>query len=83
MLGHVDAVHGLYYLLLWPVTQVAGTGEMATRLPSALAMAAAAFWVAAIARRLVSRRAARCAGLLFAVLPRPACRGTTPARTRW
>ena len=23
LLGHVDAVHGLYYLLLWPVAQVA------------------------------------------------------------
>lgn len=42
LLGHVDAVHGLYYLLLWPVARMAGTGEIATRLPSALAMAAAA-----------------------------------------
>ena len=25
--GHVDAVHGLYYLLLWPVARVAGTGH--------------------------------------------------------
>ena len=75
MLGHVDAVHGLYYLLLWPVAQVAGTGETATRLPSALAMAAAAFWVAAIARRLVSRRAALCAGLLFAALPEASMQG--------
>ena len=75
MLGHVDAVHGLYYLLLWPVAQVAGTGEMATRLPSALAMAAAAFCVAAIARRLVSRRAALCAGLLFAALPEASMQG--------
>src|SRR4029078_4588494 len=28
MLGHVDAVHGLYYLLLWPVAQARGTGEL-------------------------------------------------------
>jgi hypothetical protein len=35
LLGRVDAVHGLYYLLLWPVTQVAGTGDLVTRLPSA------------------------------------------------
>lgn len=75
MLGHVDAVHGLYYLLLWPVAQVAGTGEIATRLPSALAMAAAALGVAAIARRLVSRRAALCAGLLFAALPEASRQG--------
>lgn len=69
MLRHVDAVHGLYYLLLWLVAQVAGTGELATRLPSAVAMAAAALGVAAIARRLRGDRAALCAGIVFAVLP--------------
>ena len=26
MLGHVDAVHGLYYALMWAVTRLAGTG---------------------------------------------------------
>lgn len=75
LLGHVDAVHGLYYLLVWPVAQLAGTGEIATRLPSALAMAAAALGVTTIARRLASRRAARCAGLLFAVLPEVTVQG--------
>ena len=69
LLRHVDAVHGLYYLLIWPVVQVAGTGEVVTRLPSAVAMAATAGGVAAIARRLASRRAALWAGLVFAVLP--------------
>ena len=69
LLGHVDAVHGLYYLLLWPVARVAGTGEAATRLPSALAMTAAALGVSAIARRLRSRRAALYSGLVFAALP--------------
>jgi mannosyltransferase len=75
LLGHVDAVHGLYYLLLWPVARVAGTGEAATRLPSALAMAAAALGIAVIARRLASRRAALCAGLLFAALPEVSVQG--------
>jgi mannosyltransferase len=75
LLGHVDAVHGLYYLLLWPVARVAGTGEIATRLPSALAMAAAALGIALIARRLASRRAALCAGLLFAALPEVSVQG--------
>ena len=69
LLRHVDAVHGLYYLMIWPVVQVAGPGEVVTRLPSAVAMAAAAAGVAAIARRLASRRAALWAGLVFAVLP--------------
>ena len=61
--------HGFYYLLLWPVARVAGAGELWTRLPSALAMAAAAAGVTAIGRRLASRQAGLCAGLIFAVLP--------------
>jgi mannosyltransferase len=69
MLGHVDAVHGAYYLIMWPLVRVAGTGEFATRLPSALAMAAAAALVGALGRRLVSPSAGLAAGLVFAVLP--------------
>src|SRR5215468_12098629 len=69
LLGHVDAVHGLYYLLMWPVVQAAGPGEFATRLPSAVAMAAAAAGIAVIGRRLASRRAGLCAGLVFAAMP--------------
>jgi hypothetical protein len=75
MLRHVDAVHGLYYLSLWPVVRVLGPGEFATRLPSALAMAAAALGVAAIARRLVCARAALWAGLLFAATPMISAQG--------
>jgi len=69
LLGHIDAVHGLYYLLLWPVARIAGTGEFVTRLPSAVAMAAAAAGITAIAGRLGSRRAGLWAGLMFAALP--------------
>ena len=69
LLGHVNAVHGLYYLLLWPVVRLAGPSEFAVRLPSALAMAAAAAGVTAIGRRLVSRQAGLYAGLVFALLP--------------
>ena len=69
LLGHIDAVHGLYYLMLWPVARVGGTSELVTRLPSAVAMAAAAAGVTLIGRRLVSPRAGLYAGLVFAVLP--------------
>ena len=69
LLGHVDAVHGLYYLMLWPVARVAGTGELALRLPSVAVMAAAAFGVGVIGRMLRSARAGVCAGLVFAALP--------------
>jgi len=69
LLGRVDAVHGLYYLILWPVVHFVGTREFETRLPSAIAMAAAALGIAAIGRRLRSRRAGLYAGLVFAAMP--------------
>jgi mannosyltransferase len=69
MMGHVDAVHGVYYMIIWVVVWLGGYGELATRLPSAVAMACAAAAVAALGRRLVSPRAGLAAGLLFAVAP--------------
>jgi mannosyltransferase len=69
MLGNVDAVHGAYYMIIWVVVRLGGTGELIVRLPSALAMAAASAGVAAIGRRLVSPLAGLFAGLAFAVLP--------------
>lgn len=69
MLTNVDAVHGAYYLLLWPIVHVFGTAEAVTRLPSLLAMTAAAAGVAAVGRRLHSPRAGLLAGLAFAALP--------------
>jgi mannosyltransferase len=69
MLTHVDAVHATYYLLMWPVARLAGTGEVAMRLPSALAMAVTAALIVAIGRRLVSVTAGLAAGIIWAVLP--------------
>jgi len=69
MMGNVDAVHGVYYMIMWPLVRVAGSGELVTRLPSVLAMAVAAAAVAALGRRLVSPAAGLAAGLTFAVLP--------------
>jgi mannosyltransferase len=69
MLAHVDAVHGAYYTALWPLVRLFGPDELVTRLPSALAMSAAAAAVFAIGRRLVSTRAGLAAGLIFAAVP--------------
>ncbi|HEY4459882.1 MAG TPA: glycosyltransferase family 39 protein [Pseudonocardiaceae bacterium] len=69
MLTNVDAVHGAYYLFMWPIVHAFGTSEFALRLPSLLAMTAAAVGVAALGRRLHSARAGLLAGLVFAVLP--------------
>ncbi|MEV6314763.1 hypothetical protein [Streptomyces sp. NPDC051776] len=68
-LGNVDAVHGLYYLLMHAWFAGWDGGPAALRLPSALAMAASAGAVAWLGRYLVGPRAGIVAGLVFAVLP--------------
>ncbi|WP_328746909.1 glycosyltransferase family 39 protein [Streptomyces sp. NBC_00285] len=68
-LAHVDAVHGLYYLLMHGVFAVWDGGLVALRLPSVLAMAGAAAGVAALGRRLAGAPAGLAAGTVFALLP--------------
>ncbi|MFI7360350.1 hypothetical protein ACIBTP_41405 [Streptomyces avidinii] len=69
LLGRVDAVHGLYYLIMHGVFEAWDGGLWALRLPSVAATALAAAGVAAIAHRLVGERAALLAGCVYAVLP--------------
>ncbi|MFD9162153.1 hypothetical protein ACFVZ8_09125 [Streptomyces sp. NPDC059558] len=69
LLDRVDAVHGLYYLLMHGVFEGWDGGLWALRLPSVAATALAAAGVAAIAHRLVGERAALLAGCAYAVLP--------------
>ncbi|MET8012340.1 glycosyltransferase family 39 protein [Streptomyces sp. NPDC005271] len=67
-MGGVDAVHGLYYLLMHPVL-AASPSEVALRLPSLLASMAATGLVAALGCRLARPRAGLWAGLLYAATP--------------
>ncbi|MEW2414014.1 hypothetical protein AB0953_09840 [Streptomyces sp. NPDC046866] len=79
LLGHVDAVHGLYYLLMHAVFRAAGgdpdgaagaaAALWALRLPSVAATALAAAGAAAVGRRLAGERAGLLGGLVYAVLP--------------
>lgn len=69
VLGHLDAVHGAYYSLIWVLTHLLGRSEAVVRMPSALAMAAAAAGVTVLARRLAGLPAGILAGLVFAILP--------------
>ena len=69
MLGNVDAVHGAYYVIMWPLAHLFGTTELVMRTPSALAVAVTAGFVAAIGRRMVSPWVGLAGGLLFAVIP--------------
>jgi mannosyltransferase len=51
LLGHMDAVHGAYYLLMHVVAAAIGTSATALRFPSLCAMVVATAFTAAIGRR--------------------------------
>ncbi|GLV99671.1 hypothetical protein ABTX82_00570 [Streptomyces lavendulae] len=69
LLARVDAVHGLYYLLMHAVFGLWDGGLWALRLPSVAGAALAAAGVAAVAHRLAGERAALLAGTAYALLP--------------
>lgn len=70
MLGNVDAVHGLYYLLMHGWFQVFPPTEFWSRAPSGLAVGGAAAGVVVLARTFSSRTVAVAAGVFCAILPR-------------
>jgi mannosyltransferase len=77
LLRHVDAVHGLYYLLMHFVIALLGTSAQAIRLPSLAASMMAASVTAVLGRRLARTAAlpapsftGMLAGVLLAALPR-------------
>lgn len=76
LFGHVDIVHGVYYLLLRVWTDVFGIGEFAVRFPSALAIGAAAAGLWLLVARLSRPGIATLATLIFAILPRVTLIGT-------
>ncbi|MER8031667.1 glycosyltransferase family 39 protein [Streptomyces bauhiniae] len=69
LLGHIDAVHGLYYLLMHAVFALWDGGLVALRLPSVLATALAAAGVGALGNRFAGPRTGVLAGALFALFP--------------
>jgi mannosyltransferase len=69
MVHNIDAVLGIYYLGLHLWMAVFGQSATAMRLPSVIAMAAAAGMVALIGQRLGGRLAGLASGLIFAVIP--------------
>lgn len=70
MVANIDAVHGLYYLLMHGWFTVFPATEFAARLSSALAVGVAAAGVVVLGRQLSTRAVAVSAGVLFAILPR-------------
>ncbi|MFB7779726.1 glycosyltransferase family 39 protein [Streptomyces bauhiniae] len=69
LLGQVDAVHGLYYLLMHALFTCFGPGTTTLRLPSVLAVAVAAGCVTVIGQRLTGNWAGLGAGLALGLLP--------------
>lgn len=70
LLGHIDAVHGFYYLLMHGWFAIFPPTEFWSRVPSALAVGAAAAGVVVFAKEFSGRATALCAGAVFAILPR-------------
>lgn len=70
MLGHVDAVHGTYYLGLHFWVSIFGSSPFSVRLPSALAVGVCVAGVVLLGAKLDSLKLGVVAGLLCAVLPR-------------
>jgi mannosyltransferase len=71
LLGHIDVVHGLYYLLMHGWFGIFPPTEFWSRLPSTLAIGIAAAGVTVFTRQFATGRAtAVCAGAVFAILPR-------------
>lgn len=70
LLGHIDAVHGLYYLLMHGWFAVFPPTEFWSRVPSCLAIGAAAAGVVVFTKQFSDRATALGAGAIFAILPR-------------
>ncbi|MEU6502588.1 hypothetical protein ABZ895_23875 [Streptomyces californicus] len=69
MLEHVDVVHSLYYLCMHGLFAGLGPSTTVLRLPSVLAIAAAATCVALIGHRLAGAYVGLGAGLVLGLLP--------------
>jgi len=70
MLGHVDAVHGTYYLFLHYWINLFGASPIAARFPSAVAVGIMIVGVVILAEKLAGFRLALLAGLVCLLLPR-------------
>ncbi|MFE2436098.1 hypothetical protein [Streptomyces sp. NPDC059409] len=69
LLGNIDAVHGLYYLIMHGVFALWDGGLLALRAPSVTATVVAAVGVAALGQRLRGARAGVLAGSVYPVIP--------------
>jgi mannosyltransferase len=70
LIHNIDAVHGLYYLLMHGWFAIFPETEFWSRVSSCLAVGIAAAGVVVVAKQFSTRTVAVCAGIVFAILPR-------------
>jgi mannosyltransferase len=70
MLGNVDAVHGLYYLLMHGWFRIFPPTEFWSRAPSGLAVGGAAAGVVVLGKQFSTRTVGVSSGVICAILPR-------------
>ncbi len=70
MLGNVDAVEGLYYLLMHGWFKIVPPTEFWSRAPSGLAIGGAAAGLVVLGKQFSTRTVALTAGVVCAILPR-------------
>jgi mannosyltransferase len=70
LLSRMDAVHGLYYLLMHGWFSVVPPTEFWSRVPSGLAIGGAAAGLVVLVKQFSPRSVALCCGAVFTILPR-------------
>ena len=70
MLGNVDAVHGVYYVLMHGWLALFPASEFWSRAPSGLAVGGAAAGIVVLGKQFSSRTVAVVSGVVCAILPR-------------
>lgn len=83
LIGHIDAVHGLYYLGMHGWFTVFPATEFWSRFSSCLAVGGATAGVVVLGRQFGNRTLSVCAGVLFAMLPRITWAGIEARSYSW
>ncbi|MFV8163971.1 glycosyltransferase family 39 protein [Mycobacterium sp. 134] len=83
LIGHIDAVHGLYYLGMHGWFTILPATEFWSRFSSCLAVGGAAAGVVVLGRQFGNRTVSVCAGVLFAMLPRITWAGIEARSYSW
>ncbi|SFG70418.1 mannosyltransferase [Streptomyces mirabilis] len=80
---HVDLVHAFYYVIMHEIYGLVGGGLLTLRLPSVLAMSAAAAGVGLLGLRPTGLRAGLLAGLVYPLFRRFSGTHKKPVPTPW